>query len=405
MKNIKSFLTATVVAFSLGSAAAGTVTYITGATSFEGVTDNALTNYVAANGGARIAWDNATLGKETNELFNYTNASGTSYIVVAWTGSEHVIQALAAPTNSPVTLSFFPTNIAAGLNASSAATVAHSPQIGIYDNYQATSIFNGLGAGDGKNYAHIANDTILAAEGYVWIVNTNWPTSHGTNITTSQIRDLYAAGAVPLAYITGNNADTNSSVFAVGRNIDGGTRTVVFNESGVGVVTPVVQYQITSSNSITPYPIETIDGISSGSLGNSGYSLDGNLRAVFTNTLAGGAGIDQSGNWTGYAGGNNYILGYTSIKNATGSAGVIQLSYNGYAPTAANIQNGTYSLWALVHLGVSPNYADATATSLGTTLSSTIKGYTTSQLGTGNSSLTDLQVYRGSDGGNIYWNR
>jgi len=401
MKITKSMIAGALAIASLGSASA-TVTYFSGATSFEAITDAALTNFVAANNGSRVAWDNATLGKETNEIFTWGATSPTNLIVVRWTGSENVIQALSAPVNSPVTLNFLATN-ATGL--STTTNNLQSPQVALYDNYQSTSIFNGFGAGDGKNYANIVNDTLVAAEGYVIIANTNWPSAHGTNVTSAQLRQLYANGAVPLTYLTGNQADTNSSVFAVGRNIDGGTRTVFLNESGIGVKTKIVQYQINASNSITPYPIESIDGISSGKLGNSGYATDGALRALFTTALAGGAGIDQSGNWSGYAGGNNYLIGYTSIHNATGSPGVVQLSYNGVPPTTANVQNGTYSLWAFAHVGVSPNYADATATTIGSDIASIILGFTTAQLGSGNSALSDLQVTRDSDGGNIYWNQ
>ena len=400
--NMKKYLQIGAMVLITAGSASANVTYLSGATSFEAITDAALTNFVAANNGARVAWDNATLGKETNEIFTWGSSSPTNLILVHWTGSENVIQALAAPLASPVTLNYLATN-ATGLSTNT--TNLKSPQVALYDNYQSTSIFNGTGAGDSKNYSTILNDTVVAAEGYVIIANTNWPIARATNITSAQVRELYAAGAVPLVYITGNQADTNSSVFAVGRNIDGGTRTVLLNESGIGVKSKIVQYQFTATNSITPYPIETIDGISSGRLGNSGYSTDGALRGIFTNVLAGGAGIDQSGNWAGYAGGSNYLVGYTSIHNATGSPGIVQLNYNGVAPTTANIQNGTYSLWAFAHVGVSPNFADATATNIGTSLANIILGFSSSALGAGNSALSDLQVTRDTDGGNIYWNQ
>jgi hypothetical protein len=417
MKITHNLLLGAVAALSLGSATAS-VTYVTGATSFQSVTDNALRTYATNNYGDLAAIDSTSFGKETNEVFTWGTSSGnaTNLIIVHWSGSENAIQTISSPTNNPVTLPFYPTNVT--LQASYAAALGtpvstnslsgypnnQAAQWALYDNYQNTTYFYGYGAGDGKYYSTIANDTIVAGQGFVFIGNTNWPTSHGTNVTGDNIRSLYANGAFSLANITGNTNDQTSSVFAVGRNIDGGTRTQGFAVTGVGAKAVVNQYQVLGSNNLTLYPIESIDGISSKSLGNSGYGSDGALRAIFTNTLATGAGIDQSGNWAGYAGGSNYLLGYTSIKNGTGSAGVVLLNYNGVAPTTANIENGNYALWGYTHIGISPNYADATASNIASQVITTIKGYTDTQLGTGNANLTNITVSRTSDGGVISQN-
>jgi len=421
MKFHKNLVMSALAALSLGSASAAT-TYFSGATSFQATTDAALLQYASNNGGGLVSWDNATFGKETNAIFTWVSGGVTNKIIVHWAGSENIIQALAAPSGNPVKFNFYGSNTPAGLAAAASyATNSQAPQAALYDNYQVTSFFNGTGAGDGRTYGSIVGDTLVAAEGYVWIANTNWPVAPTTNatitagvstnvvtygnITTAQTRQLLANGYVPLAYLTSNTNDQTNAVFAVGRNIDGGTRTVWFNETGIGVQTPVVQYQLVvtnGSNKLTPYPIETIDGISSGSLGNSGYSSDGTLRGIFTNTLATGQYIDLSNtNGTGYVG-NNYLIGYSSVHNATGSAGVKLLNYNGVVPSSANIENGTYSGWAYAHIGNSATVADSTSTSVASAVATIILSFTDAQLGAGNAQISNIKVTRDSDGGNIY---
>ena len=90
-----------------------------------------------------------------------------------------------------------------------------------------------------------------------------------------------------------------------------------------------------------------------------------------------------------------------AARAATGSPGVVILNFNGVAPSSQNVENGSYTLWAFAHIGVSPNYADATATTIAHTIASTIQGYSDSQLGTGNAKLTNLKVTRTADGGII----
>jgi hypothetical protein len=422
MKFKKNLLIGTLAALSLGVAHAttGSVTYFSGATSFQATTDAALLQYATNNGGNLVTWDNATFGKETNAIYTYVTGGVTNQIIVHWAGSENIIQALAAPSNNPVKFNYYGTNAPAGLVSVTNATNSQSPQAALYDNAQGTSFFNGNSAGDGRTYGSIQNDTPVAVEGYVWIANTNWPVAATTNatvtagvstnvitygnITSAQVRELFSAGAVPLAYITGNAGDTTNAVFAFGRNIDGGTRTVWFNETGLGVQTPVVQYQLVVTNGLNKlnlYPIETIDGISSGTLGNSGYSSDGTLRGLFTNALASGPGIDLSGSFVGYAG-NNYFIGYSSTHNATGSAGVKFLTYNGVVPSSANVENGTYSGWAFARVGESATASTTASHGVATSVESIIQSFTDAQLGAGNAKISNLQVNRDSDGGNIY---
>jgi len=421
MKIKKNLLLGALAALSLGSASASVV-YFTGATSFQQSGDNALLQYATNHYGTDVTYDNATFGKETNIIYTWGTSAGnaTNLIIVHWAGSENIIQALAQPaglTTNAIKFNFYPTNASNGL-VTTGITNSEYPQVGLYDNAQATSFFNGYGAGDGINYGTVVNETPFAAEGYVIIANTNWPVAGTTNatvtggvstnvvtygnVTDQEFRQLFVVGTAPLSYITGNTNDLTNSVWATGRNLDGGTRTVWFNETAFGVQNATVQYELVQtngSNVITPWPSATIDGVVEG-YGDGGYSSDGSLRGIFTNALATGPGIDQSGSYPGLSG-NNYLIGYSSIHNATGSAGVKFLTYNGVVPSSANIEIGTYSGWAKVNIGQSAIASTTNSAAIATSILTIFSGWTDSQFGAGNAALGNLQVSRDSDGGNI----
>jgi len=329
---------------------------------------------------------------------------------------------LAAPATNPVTFGFYSPSVGTGLQSSSLATNQQAPQAGLFDNQQKTSFFNGTttGAyGDYRTYGSLSFVPV-AAEGYALIANTNWPIAGTTNatvtagvstnlvtygnVTSAQFRQLYTAGYLPLAFLTSNTNDQSNSILAIGRNIDGGTRTVWFNETGLGVRTVVKQYEITTTNGSGQYyvqlaPIETIDNLNSLQVGNSGYGSDGTERGIFTNTIVQGTNADLSANLP-YSG-TNYLVGYSSIHNATGSAGVKLLNYNGVVPSSANIENGTYSAWAFANIGNSLTAATTASQAVATALETTIQGLPDSTLGAGNAEISNLTVTRANDGDNI----
>jgi hypothetical protein len=410
MKLKNNLLLGALAALSIASASAD-VTYISGSTAFEGVADAALTNFVANNYGGLVTWDNATLGKETYAIYNWgTDASHvTNLIIVHWTGSEGGIQTINAPTNNPAPVAFLPTNSPAGLVVP--ANVSGYPnnqsaQVAFSDTFQASSIFSGTKAGDGKNYG-TATDFKVAAQGFVFAGSTNWPSSHGTNITIQQARSLYGGGSLPLSLITGVAADTNNTVYAIGRNIDSGTRVSALAETGIGTKGSIVQFFVASSSNIYQYPIDTNDGIVNATVGLDGYSSTGNLEAALTNVLASGQIDTSASKWNGVVPnvpsvGANYLVGYLGAKSAFGYGNaIVPFTYNGVPCTTANIENGTYTFWGYEHILKSTRYTNTTATTLVNALVSYIKGETDSQLGAGNASLNNLQVLRSTDGAAI----
>lgn len=99
---------------------------------------------------------------------------------------------------------------------------------GLSTNYQKTSPFNGLY--NGIFYNQIAQEEVgISPLGFY--ASPGFPAD---NITSQIARQLYSAGSVPLSLFTGNNADANKIVFAIGRNTDAGQRYAAQLEIGHG---------------------------------------------------------------------------------------------------------------------------------------------------------------------------
>jgi hypothetical protein len=412
MKNT-SLLMAALAAISIGSASATEVIYVTGSTAFRSSANAAISTYVSGNGGHILAQDNATLGSAGNLLANYVTGSVTNLIDVHWSGSEAGIQSIAGPTtgSNAATIGFFATNAtgtnsSAGNSTSAQNTNNQVAQLSFSDTFQSTSIFNGTV--QGVTYSTLTG--FNGSSGIVGVVSFNWIGSKNIpagNLTAQIANLLLLNGTAPLALLTGNAADSTNGVYLIGRNKDSGTRLSALSEVGYGTVNPVNQYQFSATNQIQLYPIETIDGISSGYLGNSGYSSGGTLAALFTNTLAPGSSllVDTNGTASAYTG-TNYLVGYAGTSDANGQTnnGLVKLTYNGVAASTNSIIQGQYTFWGFEHLYVSPA-ADTAAKAVATGLGNGILATPTSTL-TPNVNYTDLtnNVSRNVDGGTVYNN-
>jgi hypothetical protein len=411
MKHTKYLLIATLAALSIanmGSASAAT-TYISGSSAFESVADAALTNFVASHYGSLVAWDNATLGSETNAVLNWGTASNavTNYIVVHWSGSEAGIQTIDAPTNNPATIPFLPVTAIGLVNPASVSgyPVNASAHIAVANTSVGVSLFHGSPGADGRNYSTPLHDYQVAVGGIAFVASPNW--NGLTNITYDQARSLFAAGSLPAAVISGQSVDTNNTVFAVGRNIDAGNRVSTLALLGLGTKGTVVQYIVANSNNIYQAPISTNDGYVNPAIGNDGYPSTGSLLSAVQTVLATSTTIDSSA--TVYSNavasvptpGSNYLIGYLDAKKALGATGITTLRYNGVAPSTAGIENGTYTLWNYVHLMQSRNNTNADAGTIITALKNYITGLSDSQLGAGNAALANMLVQRLNDGGNL----
>ena len=407
MKHTKSLLMTALAAISIGSALAtapaSETVYITGSTAFRSSANTAINTYATTHGGAKIAWDNATLGSAGNLLYTFTNGAGTNYIDVHWSGSEGGIQSVAGPTNgsNAAVFGYFPLT-AVGLTTNG-ITNNQVGNLTFADTYQSTSTFNGTF--QGVTYAALVDNQ-------VGVVSFNWVASVGcaaTNIGVNTAQQLLAAGTVPVAMLTGNSADMVNGVYLFGRNLDSGTRLTTFAETGYGVKTPVVQYKYDSTSQIEQYPIEIINGVSSSSLGNSGYSSGGTLCGFMTNSYAAGSGLsvgDASGTFNAsvYTG-NNYLIGYAGTSDANGktNGGLIKMAYNGVTSSTNGIAIGQYTFWGYEHLLYNNATASTAAKSVASSLVTGLLATPTATL-TPNVNLNDMLVGRNVDGGAIYNN-
>jgi len=394
---------AALAALSIGSASAETI-YITGSTAFRSSANTAIDTYATTHGGAQIATDSASLGSAGNLLYTFTNGSGLNYIDVHWGGSEAGIQSVAGPATgtNAAKIGFFATN-ATGLTAASANTNNQVANLTFSDTFQSTSVFNGTY--QGVTYAGL----IEAGGNQVGVVSFNWIASVGcpaANIGVNTAQWILAAGSAPVAMLTGNSADKVNGVYLVGRNQDSGTRLTTLAEVGYGVKTPVIQYKVDSTSQIEQYPIEIINGISSSTLGNSGYSSGGTLCGFMTNsyTAAGGLSVGQSdGTFAAstYTG-NNFLIGYAGTSDANGKTGggLIKLAYNGVQSSTNGIAIGSYTFWGYEHLLYNNSVATTAAKSVASSLATALLATPTATL-TPNVNLNDMLVSRNVDGGPI----
>jgi hypothetical protein len=219
------------------------------------------------------------------------------------------------------------------------------------------------------------------------------------NITTQLAQQLYKNGSITLDLITGDPADANKTVWAIGRNTDAGQRYAAFGEIGLGVAAKTSQWFPTYSTAQTvngtltyggvvgshqPWPVNQQVGQIADPLGAGGYNSGQKVAEALTATLASdafkGKYIDDNdevaytypnataGYYIGYitpGDANNRLLGNDGILPVANRG--VALTYNGVANTSANVRSGRYTVWIYNRLlrsqtaltGVKLAFADA----------------------------------------------
>jgi hypothetical protein len=231
-----------------------------------------------------------------------------------------------------------------------------------------------------------------------------------TNVTSADFIALYNAGVLPSSFLTGNASDT-ATIYALGRDVDSGTRAVTFSETGFGAASVPVQYapydtaQNATNNTLTGivgntgsggtinglnfYPAETVDGISGG-LGAMGYASGGNLATAMKapNALN-----------------NAFFVTYLGISDAVaanngGVNGASYLNFNGEAFTTPNVETGAYTFWGnegFAYLPSNANIASGAGATFRNGLQSAISGGL-DQLSSGGVTVSAMLVSRLDDG-------
>jgi hypothetical protein len=310
-----------------GSSQAQTVIDITGSTAGRGAVHAAILNLLT---GETFAWDGTASAGSANRVIYHGTYSGNSYIIrTFWAGSVNGVRDVARQTQQS---QFFATSVigsaAPGTNINPATPLATAsaetaPEIGFSDVFQTSTEFT---------------SPALVVEDEVGIIPFKWfkndPAllpNNLTNMTHLGARALYGAlGEVLLSTLTGNPADSGTTVYVTGRNADSGSRITVMAEIQYGVFNSLNQSTFTSTASDGTGTITAANFV-----GNLGYSSGGDYsRAVLGSTWADGIIVSY--------------LGASDWANAAG-AGAVELSHNGVPYSVQNVQQGTYTNWGYLH--------------------------------------------------------
>lgn len=428
---INQILTGCIAALTLAGAAQAATNhiYLTGSSAFRAQANAGL----QALYGAPVAQDNAALGSANNVMFkklNYPNPGDTTYVKTTWNGSGAGVQAVAAgsslPANTQIKLTYY-SDVAAGTGTPAAlGSETAVPDVALSDVYQGTTGFTGTGvrntgtinpATGAVNHALDVTTTYEDLSGqdvlcgvvcFRFVGSTGFP---GTNMTPQLAQILYPIGKQALSQYTGLAADATKLVFAIGRNPDSGTRATAFAESGVGVGAAVKQYSLTENAGTatitgqTLFPYELINGVSTGAIGNSGYSSGGTLRGFLTDTIPAAIYQAPASGGSATTTGAYYVTYLGTSDAATVTAGqvaprgnAVALNYNGVAYTAAAVQNGQYTFWGYEHIAYRAAAVGTLAETVALDLQTQVTG---TNLNPNNVNLSDMVVGRGNDGGLI----
>lgn len=380
----------------LGSAKADTTTYvnIAGATAVRATVVDELSKAtgplaVNFNGGAAVP-------------FAYFKTSGTaasaankadSYIFIASTGST--------PNKSTVIVRCWWQGSASGVNLVanetqlnnmllSTGTTVSTGGIQVYPNGYPNATGATLDAASVNTKVHFGFSDVhqtatpyqtpkvteadLFVVPFAWVKTGVSALSGVTNITSQQARvHLTGGGATALSLFTGASADAGTTVYAVGRDNDSGTRITTLAEIGAGVFSTLEQWKFTVTSGVLSAPTDVFDD---------GYASGGDLATVLAAT---------GDNAIGY-------LGISDAATATAGSGV-KLNYNGVPFSITNVKNGSYTFWSMEQMLYKTVPAGTTKT-LFDSLKTSLIGLATASSGA-NIKKSEMAVSRQADGGDV----
>lgn len=339
--NIKAILLASAGLAGVASAQDASIPVdLTGSTAGRSAVHSAIQAVLT---GETTVYDTASASSAARVIYKGTFGGKTYTIRTSWSGSVNgvrdVIQGLTTNT-------FFDpadADVTAAQADPAAATAA---------GFLLTATGNSLGNAPEIGYSDVfstsTTTTGLTVEDEVGIIPFKWFKNDGApaglnNMTPSLARSLYGAiGEQPLMLWTGDSADSGTSVFAIGRNADSGTRITTMAECGHGVFRTVSQYTATvASDTITL----------SGTYGNNGSSSGSGVAAILAAKSPGSAVV-------GYLGASDWAAAVTG--------GGTELPWNGVTLGTAvgwenKIRSGQYTFWGYLHMNRMALSGDALA--------------------------------------------
>jgi len=309
---------------------------ITGSTAFRAATHTAISHVLnpgfvygysgtSSNGASIAEYRGSTIGDNL-----------PVDIKTSWAGSVGGVATLV--NNATISTWLAATNLtAAGTqNETGPYDAPVTADVTMSDSFQGSTAFT----------SPTLNDQTVGVVPFVWVRNNGSPSAI-TNMTSLLAQALLSNGRVRLSQFTGVEADA-TPVLAVGRDADSGTRLCAFADSGFGVFSLPVQYQVDiSAGAVTNvefYPPQTING-DFYDYGQGGYSGGGSvasaLNATNSSSVVNPGLTISNGCW---------MVGYLGVNDASGVNGNNNLTYNGVAYSTNAVAEGTYTFWAYEHL-------------------------------------------------------
>lgn len=384
-------------------AQAQTTVRFTGSTALRANTLTAIRNIY--DPGFTYGYTGASFPGSSQAIFLGTIGGQSTTIKTSWSGSEGGMQTVAGS----VAIAFLPNGTATSTGGTGGATVATAgnggdvavPDVECSDSFQSSSAFFGL-------YRGVTYPTLTESPNSpVGITPFKFAASKGapaglTNITNKQARALFGAGALPLAFFTGNPADETSTVVASGRDPDSGTRLNTSAEVGLGPQASVKHWQpldgagnlVKTVNGaiarFVPWPASTINGIPI-AIFNGGYASGGDLSKMLANTTPA----------------NSCVVSYASVNDIDANSlpnGARELSYNGVllGNAGGNYNNSTvltggeYSFWCQNRVYYRAATAGTPAGNVADAVALRLKNVDAPIL------LANMRVERATDGGVIF---
>ncbi len=375
MKLIRTLTLGALALGCLSVAQAQTPIRITGSTAFRGTALTSILNIFDPSPAVQYGYTGTTYTSSKAAIFLGNIGGNSVKLKTSWSGSEGGIQTVSGQ----ITVKFLPDGVAvstggtSGLPDPTVAGNANSPEvpdIAFSDTFQSSSAFSGTFFG--VNYPALnssvtttgTTNQIIGIVQFKWIAGRSIPANF-TNMTSQLARNLYSIGSAGVALWTGST-DHATKVFAIGRDIDSGTRLTSFAETGLGAKAVVKQFEpktggvrVTTAggtiSTLTLWPLEFVNGIVEPP-GNGGYSSGGQLAAAVNN----------------FPPANSLLVGYSGTGDAdpqitnNASTGATELSYNGVTlgkPENPDlISEGAYTFWGYEHL----YYRDSTPSDVAT---------------------------------------
>ena len=471
MKSLKTLVVASVVALTgAGFASAQQVVHVTGSTAFRVADVTAEVDYLNATyGGSTAAYSGSSLtGANTSIIVangttpaiifeNSFNGSIAGDEAVAAVGSKLSFPSYAAYTGSySATVSGSSTAAASGGFSASSLPASDTVYADIsFSDVSGATAENVINEATTSAYSFTDYGSTVGVVPFTFVANattdvtdfgstgtftstTSSPFTYATatvaaNVTPQSFARLWSAGTLNTSkkhpeIFTGNASDSSYTIYALGRDIDSGTRGTALAETGYpikgngakAVTQGVVQYfPLDSSSAVVGnasnaaiasfeiVPPQTVDGISLTN-GNGGYNSGGKLAEALSDTFSGLSKTVE----ISYLGTSDAYNALTNQAGATAGQPALLLSYNGvsfnpagssttkgYATTTDlnKIYNGTYTFWSYEHVLYNNNNS-YDPTSLVTSLVNQLVSDGVDQLSAAGVHATSMLVSRTDDG-------